>query len=140
MQLDRRQFELADRPVDTLSGGQRQRVWIAMVLAQQTPLLLLDEPTTWLDISASDRLAGTDAPDLNRETWPHAGGGAARSQPRLPLCHASDCHARRQSGRRGCADQEIVTHCELIEEVFGLRCMIIDDPVSHTPLVVPLGK
>ena len=92
--------DLADRPVDELSGGQRQRVWIAMALAQQTPLLLLDEPTTYLDIAHQIEMLDLCA-DLHERAGPHAGRGAARPQPRGPLRHPPDRHARRaRRGRR----------------------------------------
>jgi len=130
-------FELAERPVDTLSGGQRQRVWIAMVLAQQTPLLLLDEPTTWLDISHQIDLLELMR-QLNREN------GHTLVVVLHDLNHACRyaTHLIAMRGGKVVAEgapKDIVTP-ELIEEVYGLRCMIIDDPVSHTPLVVPLGK
>ena len=129
--------ELADRPVDTLSGGQRQRVWIAMVLAQQTPLLLLDEPTTWLDITHQIDLLEL-MQDLNRKL------GRTLVVVLHDLNHACRYATHLIAMRDGKivaegAPSEIVTTA-LIEEVFGLRCMIIDDPVSHTPLVVPLGR
>ncbi|MDC6109889.1 ATP-binding cassette domain-containing protein [Serratia rubidaea] len=129
--------ELAEQAVDTLSGGQRQRVWIAMVLAQQTPLLLLDEPTTWLDITHQIELLELMR-QLNRE----------RGHTLVVVLHDLN-HACRYAthliAMRGGkviaegAPKDIVTS-QLIEEVYGLKCMIIDDPVSHTPLVVPLGK
>ena len=130
-------FELAEQPVDTLSGGQRQRVWIAMVLAQQTPLLLLDEPTTWLDISHQIDLLELMR-QLNREN------GHTLVVVLHDLNHACRYATHLIAMRDGKvvaegAPKDIVTP-ELIEKVYGLRCMIIDDPVSHTPLVVPLGK
>jgi iron complex transport system ATP-binding protein len=129
--------ELADRAVDTLSGGQRQRVWIAMVLAQQTPLLLLDEPTTWLDITHQIDLLEL-MQDLNRNL------GRTLVVVLHDLNHACRYATHLIAMRDGKIvaegpPAEIVTTA-LIEEVFGLRCMIIDDPVSHTPLVVPLGR
>lgn len=128
--------ELADRRVDNLSGGQRQRVWIAMVLAQQTPLLLLDEPTTWLDIAHQIDLMELMC-RLNREN----------NRTLVVVLHDLN-HACRYAGHliamkdgkilaQG-APVDIVTP-ELIEAVFGLRCHIIDCPVSHTPLIIPLG-
>lgn len=129
--------ELADCPVDTLSGGQRQRVWIAMVLAQQTPLLLLDEPTTWLDITHQIDLLEL-MQDLNRNL------GRTLVVVLHDLNHACRYATHLIAMRDGKIvaegpPAEIVTTA-LIEAVFGLRCMIIDDPVSHTPLVVPLGR
>ncbi|MGV8927593.1 MAG: ATP-binding cassette domain-containing protein [Ewingella sp.] len=128
---------LADRAVDTLSGGQRQRVWIAMVLAQQTPLLLLDEPTTWLDITHQIDLLEL-MQDLNRNL------GRTLVVVLHDLNHACRYATHLIAMRDGKIvaegpPAEIVTTA-LIEAVFGLRCMIIDDPVSHTPLVVPLGR
>src|SRR5476649_314787 len=129
--------ELADRAVDTLSGGQRQRVWIAMVLAQQTPLLLLDEPTTWLDIAHQ-----IDLLELLREL--NRNGGHTLVVVLHDLNHACRyaSHLVAMRGGRIVAQgppAAIVT-AQLVEQVFGLRCIIIDDPVSHTPLIVPLGR
>ncbi|NDL63834.1 ATP-binding cassette domain-containing protein [Acerihabitans arboris] len=129
--------ELAGRSVDTLSGGQRQRVWIAMVLAQQTPLLLLDEPTTWLDIAHQIDLLELMR-DLNRN------GGHTLVVVLHDLNHACRYATHLVAMRDGRilaqgAPGDIVT-AELVEQVFGLRCMIIDDPVSHTPMIVPLGR
>lgn len=129
--------DLADLAVDTLSGGQRQRVWIAMVLAQQTPLLLLDEPTTWLDITHQIDLLELMR-QLNREN------GHTLVVVLHDLNHACRyaTHLIAMRGGKVIAEgapKAIVTP-ELIEKVYGLKCMIIDDPVSHTPLVVPLGK
>ncbi|KQN43571.1 ATP-binding cassette domain-containing protein [Rouxiella silvae] len=130
-------FELADSLVDTLSGGQRQRVWIAMVLAQQTPLLLLDEPTTWLDIAHQIDLMELMC-RLNQQN----------DRTLVVVLHDLN-HACRYAGHliamkdgkilaQG-APADIVTP-ELIEQVFGLRCHIIDCPISHTPLIIPLGN
>lgn len=127
---------LSRRLVDELSGGQRQRVWVAMVLAQQTPLLLLDEPTTYLDISHQIEIMEL-CRQLNR----------SKGHTVVAVLHDLN-HACRYANhliamKDGAivatgAPSEIVTE-ELIHEVFGLRCRIIEDPVSRTPLVVPLG-
>ncbi|MDU5691988.1 MAG: ATP-binding cassette domain-containing protein [Citrobacter freundii] len=107
---------LASQSVDTLSGGQRQRAWIAMVLAQETSIMLLDEPTTWLDISHQIDLLELLS-ELNREKG---------------YTLAAVLHDLNQACRYATA--------QLIEKIYGLRCMIIDDPVAGTPLVVPLGR
>ncbi|MEV5878118.1 ABC transporter ATP-binding protein [Streptomyces sp. NPDC052101] len=129
--------ELADRYVDELSGGQRQRVWIAMALAQQTPLLLLDEPTTYLDIQHQ-----IDVLDLCAEL--HEEQGRTLVAVLHDLNHAAR-YATHLIALRGGeviaegAPNDIVT-AELVEQVFGLRCQVIDDPETGTPLVVPAAR
>ena len=127
---------LSGRLVDELSGGQRQRVWVAMVLAQETPLLLLDEPTTFLDIAHQIELLELFG-DLNRSGHTlvavlHDLNHACRYATHLIAMKDGVIVAQGKPA-------DIVT-AELVEDVFGLRCMIIDDPVSHTPLVIPLGR
>ncbi|CAL9384762.1 Ferric enterobactin transport ATP-binding protein FepC [Streptomyces sp. enrichment culture] len=129
--------ELADRYVDELSGGQRQRVWIAMALAQQTPLLLLDEPTTYLDIQHQ-----IDVLDLCAEL--HEEQGRTLVAVLHDLNHAARyaTHLIALRGGRVIAQgapNDIVT-AELVEEVFGLRCQVIDDPETGTPLIVPAAR
>jgi len=125
--------DLADRPVDALSGGQRQRAWLAMALAQETPLLLLDEPTTYLDIAHQ-----LEVLDLARSLV--AGGRtvvavlhelnlAFRYADHLIVMAAGEVVAAGSPG-------EVVT-AELMRTVYGLACRIVPDPVSGTPLVVP---
>ncbi|WP_406035998.1 ABC transporter ATP-binding protein [Nocardioides sp. NBC_00163] len=128
--------ELVDRPLRALSGGQRQRVWIAMALAQQTDLLLLDEPTTYLDISHQVdllRLLRT----LNRET----GRTIVTVLHDLNLaCRYSD-HLVVMTDGRILAEgppAEVVT-AEVVEKAFGLPCVVVPDPVAGTPMVVPAG-
>jgi iron complex transport system ATP-binding protein len=129
--------ELADRYVDELSGGQRQRVWIAMALAQQTPLLLLDEPTTYLDIQHQ-----IDVLDLCAEL--HEEQGRTLVAVLHDLNHAAR-YATHLIALRGGeviaegAPKDIVT-ADLVERVFGLRCQVIDDPETGTPLVVPAAR
>jgi ABC-type cobalamin/Fe3+-siderophores transport system ATPase subunit len=128
---------LSHRLVDELSGGQRQRVWVAMVLAQETPLLLLDEPTTFLDITHQIELLDLMG-DLNRRN----------GQTIVAVLHDLNHACRYASHIIAMRDgkviaegppREIVT-AELVEQVFGLACIIIDDPISHTPLVIPRGS
>lgn len=128
--------ELDHRFVDELSGGQRQRVWIAMVLAQQTPLLLLDEPTTYLDISHQIDLLELFT-DLNERgntlvAVLHDLNHAARYATHLIAMKAGKVVAQGKPS-------EIVT-AKLVEEVFGLKARIIEDPETHTPLVIPLAR
>ena len=129
-------IELSHRFVDELSGGQRQRVWVAMVLAQQTPLLLLDEPTTFLDIAHQIELLELFK-DLNEQ-------GNTLVAVLHDLNHAARyaTHIIAMKGGQIVAQgdpREVVT-AQLVEEVFGLKSIIIEDPITHTPLVVPLGK
>ena len=128
--------ELSPRLVDELSGGQRQRVWVAMVLAQQTPLLLLDEPTTFLDIAHQYEL-------LELFTDLHLAGNTL-----VAVLHDLNQAARYATHLIAMKDgaivatgtpEEVVTEA-LVEEVFGLPCRVLPDPVTGTPTVVPLGR
>lgn len=129
--------ELSTRPVEALSGGQRQRVWIAMVLAQETPIVLLDEPTTFLDIAHQIQLL-----DLCREL--NRGTGRTVVAVLHDLNHAFRYADHLIAMRDGAVvaagpPREIVT-AELVQKVFDLGCRVIDDPETGTPLVVPLGE
>ncbi|MFJ6809140.1 ABC transporter ATP-binding protein [Streptomyces anulatus] len=129
--------ELADRYVDELSGGQRQRVWIAMALAQQTPLLLLDEPTTYLDIQHQ-----IDVLDLCAELHETQG------RTLVVVLHDLNHAARYATHLIAMRDGDIVAEgppsevvdAALVERVFGMRCQVIDDPETGTPLVVPAAR
>ncbi|MFJ9322067.1 ABC transporter ATP-binding protein [Streptomyces globisporus] len=128
---------LAERAVDELSGGQRQRVWIAMALAQQTDLLLLDEPTTFLD--ASHQIEVLDLlTDLNRSRGTtivmvlHDLNLAARYADHLIALADGGLHA---SG----TPSEVLTE-ETVRAVFDLDSRIIEDPVSGRPLMLPIGR
>ena len=130
-------LDLADRAVDELSGGQRQRVWIAMALAQGTGLMLLDEPTTYLDlahqIDVLDLLA-----DLNEQ----------EGRTIVLVLHDLNQACRYAHHLIAMADGAIVSTGEpgavvtpdLVESVFGVPCQVISDPVSATPMVVPIGR
>jgi iron complex transport system ATP-binding protein len=129
--------ELRDRPVDELSGGQRQRAWIAMALAQQTELLLLDEPTTFLDLAHQmevlDLLDGLVAErgrtvvmvlhDLNQ---------ACRYADTLVALHEGRVHAAGAPGE--------IVDASFVHEVFGLDAYVLDDPVTGTPLCLPTAE
>ncbi|MFG3526988.1 ABC transporter ATP-binding protein [Streptomyces sp. NPDC047917] len=128
--------ELADRPVDSLSGGQRQRVWISMTLAQGTDLLLLDEPTTYLDLAhAIDVLDLVD--DLHESGCTvvmvlHDLNLATRYSDNLIVMRAGSILAQGHP-------RDVIT-AELLDEAFGLRATVIDDPVGDRPLIVPIGR
>jgi iron complex transport system ATP-binding protein len=129
--------ELADRAIDELSGGQRQRVWIAMVLAQQTDLLLLDEPTTFLDVNHQVEVLDL-LTDLNRDRGTtivmvlHDLNLAARYADHLVAMAAGGVHAAGEPG-------EVLT-AEVVRTVFGLESRIVADPISGRPLVLPMGR
>ncbi|TYB39540.1 ABC transporter ATP-binding protein [Micromonospora sp. AP08] len=126
--------ELADRPVDELSGGQRQRVWIAMALAQQTPLLLLDEPTTYLDIAHQ-----VEVLDLCARLHEEQGRTlvAVLHDLHQAARYATHLVAMRDGRVVAAGDPRRIVTTELVEEVFGLPCRIIEDPETGTPLVLP---
>ncbi|MQA33929.1 ABC transporter ATP-binding protein [Modestobacter roseus] len=129
--------ELADRAVDELSGGQRQRVWIAMALAQQTDLLLLDEPTTFLDVSHQIEVLDL-LTDLNRARGTtvvmvlHDLNLAARYADHLVAMAGGRVHAS------GTPAQVLTEEC--VRAVFGLDSRVIEDPTSGKPLMLPLGR
>ncbi len=130
-------LELSSRPVDELSGGQRQRVWIAMTLAQGTGLMLLDEPTTFLDLAHQVDVLDLLV-DLNQREGRtivlvlHDLNQACRYAHHLIAMRDGAIVAEGAPG-------EVVT-ADLVERVFGLRCRVIVDPVSSTPLVLPIGR
>jgi iron complex transport system ATP-binding protein len=128
--------DLADRIVDELSGGQRQRVWLAMALAQETPILLLDEPTTFLDVAHQVEML-----DLCAQL--HGEQGRTLVAVLHDLNHACRYATHLVAMRDGAivaqGDPAETVTAELVEEVFGLPCRVIEDPEAGTPLVVPLG-
>ncbi|MFG2977142.1 ABC transporter ATP-binding protein [Streptomyces sp. NPDC048331] len=129
--------ELIDRPVDQLSGGQRQRVWIALALAQDTPTLLLDEPTTYLDIAHQIEVMDLLA-DLNEQ----AGKTIVLVSHDLnqAALYASTIVAMRDGRvvRQG-TPEEVLTE-ETVAEVFGLDCLVVPHPRSERPQIFPLGR
>lgn len=127
---------LADEQVDSLSGGQRQRAWLAMTVAQDTPLLLLDEPTTFLDVAHQ-----LDVLELVREL--HRAGKtivmvlhdinqAARYADHLVAMRQGRVVARGAPG-------DVLTPA-LLADVFAVRCRVLSDPDSATPLIVPVAR
>ncbi|MGW5049565.1 ABC transporter ATP-binding protein [Actinokineospora sp. NPDC004072] len=125
--------ELAERPVHQLSGGQRQRVWIAMVLAQRTPYLLLDEPTSFLDITHQYQLLALLARlrDEGRTI-------IAVLHDINQACRYAD-HLVAMKGGRVVAEgaPADIVDAALLDEVFELPSVVVPDPVTGTPMVVP---
>jgi iron complex transport system ATP-binding protein len=129
-------WELRDRAIDQLSGGQRQRAWIAMTLAQDTDLVLLDEPTTYLDLAHQVEVLDL-VTRLNRE----------RGRTVAMVLHDLNLAARYSDLVVVMKDGVVVTQGEprevfttaMLEEVFGLRADVMDDPRSGLPVVVPVS-
>jgi len=127
--------DLAGRLVDELSGGQRQRVWIAMTLAQGTGLMLLDEPTTYLDLAHQVEVLELLA-DLNARQGRtivivlHDLNQACRYADHLVAVRDGRVHAEGLPGA--------VVDATLVRDVFGLECRVIEDPITGTPLCLPL--
>lgn len=129
--------EIANRNVDELSGGQRQRVWIAMALAQQTDILLLDEPTTYLDIAYQIEILDL-LTDINKK----------HKTTIVMVLHDINLSARYadyifaiSNGNLICQGKpsDVISE-NLVKQVFNLDCVVIEDPVSKTPMIVPKGK
>ncbi|MBB2966419.1 ABC transporter ATP-binding protein [Leifsonia aquatica] len=127
--------ELSGRRVDELSGGQRQRVWVALALAQQTGILLLDEPTTFLDIAHQFELLELFR-ELNLEGRTLVAVLHDLNQASRYATHIIAMNEGRIVAQGAPAD---VVTAALVHDVFGLPAHVLPDPISGTPLVVPLG-
>jgi iron complex transport system ATP-binding protein len=129
--------DLAERSVAELSGGQRQRVWIAMALAQETDLLLLDEPTTFLDINHQVELLDL-LTDLNR------GSGSTivivMHDLNLACRYADHVIAMKNGGIVAEGAPADVIDATVVSDVFGLQCEVVPDPICGTPMIVPRGR
>jgi ABC-type cobalamin/Fe3+-siderophores transport system ATPase subunit len=127
----------ADRPLDALSGGERQRAWIAMALAQQTPILLLDEPTTFLDLGHQLEVLELLG-ELNRNQGMtvvmvlHELNQAARYSDHMVAVHEGSIW------REG-TPSEVLTP-ELLNEVFGVHATVVVDPGSGRPYCLPTSR
>lgn len=126
--------ELSGKFVDELSGGQRQRVWMAVALAQETGILLLDEPTTYLDLNHQIELLEL-CRRLNQETGAtmvavlHDLNQAAR--------YGDHIIAMKQGAIVSQGSPDHVFTEDLLSEVFGVNARVIRDPESETPLIIP---
>jgi iron complex transport system ATP-binding protein len=128
--------DLAERLVDELSGGQKQRVWLAMALAQSTPLLLLDEPTTFLDIAHQmevlDLCAGLHTDGRTLVAVLHDLNHACR--------YATHLIAMREGAIVAEGAPAEIVDAALVEAVFGLRCLVVPCPATGAPMVVPAAR
>jgi len=129
--------ELADRTVDSLSGGQRQRAWIAMTLAQETPLILLDEPTTYLDLTHQIEVLDL-LYDLNVQEQRTI--VMVLHDINLACRYADHIVAIRDGSIKAEGKPEDIINSELMQTVFQLPCEIIPDPLYGTPMCIPHGK
>lgn len=127
---------LAERSIDELSGGQRQRVWISMVLAQQTEILFLDEPTTYLDLSHS-----IDVLNLVRQLKTTLGRTIVMVLHDLNLAirYSDNLIAMKDGEIRAQGAPERIMTSELLKDVFALDAIVVEDPAAGGPLVVPLA-
>ncbi|WP_205696743.1 ABC transporter ATP-binding protein [Conexibacter sp. SYSU D00693] len=129
--------DLRDRAVDELSGGQRQRAWIAMTLAQETEVLLLDEPTTFLDLAHQ-----IDVLDLLHDLVARHGRTVVMVLHDLnQACRYADHLVALREGRVHVAGapRDVVDET-FVREVLGLPAQVVEDPVTGTPLCLPLGR
>ncbi|SFB12214.1 MULTISPECIES: ABC transporter ATP-binding protein [unclassified Bacillus (in: firmicutes)] len=128
---------LKDRSVDSLSGGQRQRAWIAMTLAQDTDILLLDEPTTYLDLTHQIEILDLLF-ELNEQ----------EQRTIVMVLHDLNLACRYAHNIVAIKDQKIfaegkpetVINCSLVKNVFGMDCEVTMDPLFGTPMCIPYGK
>jgi len=130
-------LELAERPVDQLSGGQRQRAWISMALAQGTDLLLLDEPTTFLDLAHQ-----VDVLDLVERLHAETGRTVVMVLHDLNLAarYAQRLVAMKDGAIASQGDPAEVLTEQMLADVFDLEARVVNDPVAGTPMVVPVGR
>ncbi|BES69126.1 ABC transporter ATP-binding protein [Marinobacter nanhaiticus D15-8W] len=128
--------DLRDRALDTLSGGQRQRAWIAMAIAQATPLLLLDEPTSALDLGHQIEVF-----ELIRELVNTGKTVVMVVHDLVSACRYADQLVAMQGGRViACGTPEKVMTEDLVRTLYGVDCQIIQDPVSGSPLLVNVRR
>lgn len=127
----------SDRPIDELSGGQRQRVWIAMLLAQETPIMLLDEPTTHLDIAHQIEVL-----DLLKELTEQHNRTIVMvlHDINLAVRYANNLIAMRDGEIKTAGKPRDVLTAQMIHDVFSIQAQILPDPVSGSPLCIPVIK
>jgi iron complex transport system ATP-binding protein len=125
----------SDRPIDELSGGQRQRVWIAMLLAQETPIMLLDEPTTHLDIAHQIEVL-----DLLKELTEQHNRTIVMvlHDINLAVRYANNLIAMRDGEIKTAGKPRDVLTAQMIHDVFSIQAQILPDPISGSPLCIPV--
>jgi iron complex transport system ATP-binding protein len=128
--------DLAERELDELSGGQRQHAWIAMTLAQEAAVMLLDEPTTYLDLNHQVRVL-----ELLRDLNQHHGRTIVMVLHDLNQAarYAHDVLAIKHGRLVASGPPTAVITADVIRDVFGLDARVIEDPVTGGPLCVPAG-
>lgn len=129
--------DIVDQNVDELSGGQRQRVWIAMALAQQSDILLLDEPTTYLDITHQIEILDL-LMDLNRKKGTTI--VMVLHDINLSARYADYVYAMCKGSLIAQGEVNDVINEQLIHDVFDLECMVIQDPIAKSPMIIPKGR
>ncbi|MDA1476361.1 ABC transporter ATP-binding protein [Bacillus changyiensis] len=129
--------ELANRTVDSLSGGQRQRAWIAMTLAQETGIILLDEPTTYLDMTHQIEIL-----DLLFELNEHEKRTIVMVLHDLNLACRYAHHLVAIKDKQIYAEgrPEAIIDCQLVQDVFEMNCEVTRDPLFGTPHCIPYGR
>ncbi|MFF2083276.1 ABC transporter ATP-binding protein [Nocardia sp. NPDC058176] len=127
-------LDLVDRTLDQLSGGQKQRVWLALAMAQDPEVMLLDEPTTFLDLAHQ-----LDILDVLRNLLPRT-IIAVLHDLNLAARYADHLVAMKDGRVVAQGSPAEIVRPELVAEVFGVECAVIDDPMTGTPLVVPAGR
>lgn len=130
-------LDLAERHVEELSGGQRQRVWIALTLAQETGIVLLDEPTTYLDLAHQ-----IDVLDLLRELNRTRGTTVVMVLHDLNLAarYADELIAMKDGRVHAAGAPDDILTAELVEQVFGLASLVTEDPATGRPMITPMGR
>lgn len=129
--------DFAERPVDSLSGGQRQRAWIAMTLAQGTETILLDEPTTYLDLTHQIEVLDLLYELNEREQRTIV---MVLHDINLACRYAHHIVAIKNRSVYACGKPEAVVGIDMIRDVFGMECQIAQDPLFGTPMCIPKGK
>lgn len=129
--------DLSESFVDELSGGQRQRVWIALALAQESDILFLDEPTTFLDIAFQIEILDL-LYEINRKKKKTI--VMVLHDINLSVRYADYIFAMSKGKLIAKGNPKEIINAKLIKDVYGLTCKVIEDPISNSPLILPISK